>query len=287
MNKTEFQNLILAIVLLLTMLIQSIITFSFYTILIILTSIISILIMFVIVDRKFEKHKVKKIPYLIFISLIFTSIFPENASIPAIIITVLFSFFLFFIIFNGKTLENYLIHPALIGFLIYLSCFPENIVNFNLEQNLPDLSQSIQEGNIPALFYSLREPLIGEKLIIGYVSAGIIAIVFRRINFLSLLSFTISFIILTLFTDLSYGLFLNGFFFVGGFFLFSDRTVSPQYTLSSLASGIIVSLIFLLINSFTNIAISLCCSIIIMNIINPYIDKLVFSLRNSKIMESI
>ncbi len=288
MTKTEFYNLILAIVLFLSMIVQSIITFSFYIILIMLTVMISVLIIFIIVDRRLGKDKIRKIPNLMFISLIFASIFPENASIPSVIITVLFSFSLFFIIFNGKNLENYIINPVLIGFLIYLSCFPENLKNFNIEENLPNISQILQKGNASELFYSLKESLIGEKLIISYISVGIIAILFRRINLFSLLSFTISFMLLTLiFNNLSSGLFLNGFFFTTGFFLFSDRNVSPQYTLSSLLSGVIVSIIFLIINSFTNIAISLFSAIPIMNLVNPYIDKLIFSLKNRKIMKSI
>lgn len=273
-------NIILSILLLIIFMLDILFTRHFNILLIILTTIIINILIFMLINRKDLVTKVREnISDVLFTSLILVPIFPVDANFVSIVLTSLFVFSIYYLFFNYSD-RRIIIHPTLIGLMFLKLSYPEKIL-----ENLYDKFDlfSIQENINPNLLLVQNGNMIIYQLIIGFLIVAIISVIFRRINIVNSLIFYICFIFLEVFIlKNSINIIFDGFIVFGALFILSNSETSPKYFLTSILSGLFAAVIGFLLSIKLGLLVSLTIAFTIIGFVNPYIDLLLLKYKKLK-----
>lgn len=281
-NINNKNNIIASIILLLYYIIISI--FSSH-IIIITTVLINIwfILFFILRNRSILKKRIVSLPDLLYSAMISPLLFLYKTNYFALSISMIIGLIILYTLFRNH--EKFPFHPILLIIIINKVCFPGNYIkSFMFNNNNTELFFDTKNELLNSLFI-INSEVISYNMIIILVIIGIFALLMRKSNIYTFISFNTLFYLYILIFDINIqNIVLYFYITLISLFFLSYSNTSASYKTASLLSGIIGFTLFILLSVFTDIYISILVSIIITTMLNPYLDLLIESIKNRKIV---
>ncbi len=215
---------------------------------------------------------------------------PPTLPIWMAVVGSVFAIFVVKFIFGG--IGRNIVNPALCARAFLLACYPANMTNFQIDAITGPTPLEILKSNSATAILSFKDAILGFKGgCIGEVSAillivGAIYLVIRRVITLETpLSYIIVVLIFSLISNRTNGFFQTQSFFngayeifagglmLGAFFMATDYTTSPMTRNGKIIFGIGCGIITSVIRLMGGYAEGVSYSILLMNLLVPFIDK--------------
>ncbi len=210
---------------------------------------------------------------------------PQSLPVWQAVIGSLFAIIVVKCLFGGIGCN--IVNPALTARVFMLIAFPSAMAKADFPKFVDTASSAtplvlISEGNAPSLktlFLGFTGGAIGETCALALLIGGIYLIARRVITWHIPTAFIGSVFILSFLLDgfsftAALSWVLSGGLFLGAFFMATDYVTSPHNSLAKIVYGVGAGVITVLIRFYGNLPEGVSYGLLLMNILNPYIEKI-------------